>query len=104
MSPNPNYTAGRRFEYERLKYWKEVMDHTCLRTAGSHGFADLITISPFGDVQFIQCKRVSTQAEATQLLKEFKKNPPLWHRPNACYDQVMEVRVKGNKEIQSVRV
>lgn len=91
--PNKNYLAGRRIEYQRMKHWKSLK-HEVLRTTGSHGFADLITVSMQGYVYFIQCKRVQTKAHAERLIKEFKTNPPLGHRYAAEYHQIIEVSVK----------
>ena len=91
--PNSNYLAGRRAEYQRMKYWKS-QHHDVLRTAGSHGFADLITISDRGEVYFIQVKRCQTKAQAERLIAQFKARPPLGDRYHARYFQMIEVSVK----------
>ena len=47
------YHKGRRFEYQ-VKKWLEGKGFLTLRTAGSHGFADLIAIGKLGEVIFFQ--------------------------------------------------
>ena len=60
-SNNTNYRKGASFEYA-CKGKLENQGYTVLRTAGSHGFADLIAIKPSDGQQlkdrilFIQCK------------------------------------------------
>lgn len=100
MSPNSNYLAGRRFEYERMKHWRN-QKHDVMRTAGSHGLFDIVTIAPSGDVQLIQCKRCDNEASALRLVRNFKDRPPLGHRTHAKYHQGIEIRVKGDKEVIS---
>ena len=54
--PNRNYERGRRKEY-KLKKLLESKGNIVLRTAGSHGFADLISIDKENKViNFIQVK------------------------------------------------
>lgn len=93
--PNSNYQAGVRFERERMNHYKTALGHDVMRTAGSHGLFDVITISKGGDIQLLQCKVVSTQAEANRLIKAFKANPPLGQRERARYHQVLAVKVRG---------
>lgn len=101
--PNSNYIRGRAFEYERLKYYKEVMKHDCLRTAGSHGAWDLISIdSVRGIVTLIQCKVCQDNTTKGRLLRNFRANPP--YAPMEGIHQVMEVKVIGSKEVHSVTV
>ena len=100
MSPNTNYLIGRRQEYARAKHWRDC-GHVVLRTAGSHGFADLITISPAGDVQFIQVKRCDKEAQALRLIKQFKESPPLGIRIRGSYYQRIEVYCKETKKVVS---
>ena len=98
--PNPNYQAGVRFERERMKHYVS-QGYAVMRTAGSHGFYDVIAFSP-RSVMAIQCKVVATQTQATKLLKDFKASPPM-----SCvtsFIQVMEVKVKGSREVQRVMV
>jgi Holliday junction resolvase len=53
---NQNYEKGRRKEY-KLKKELEREGLIVLRTAGSHGFADLIAIDKsIRIIRFIQCK------------------------------------------------
>jgi Holliday junction resolvase-like predicted endonuclease len=47
------YHKGRRFEYQ-VKKWLEEKGYIVLRTAGSHGFADLIAVGKNGEVIFYQ--------------------------------------------------
>lgn len=58
--PNKNYVNGRAKEYRVKKQWEKA-GYTVLRTAGSHGFADLIAVKDKDglrgkEVVFIQCK------------------------------------------------
>ncbi len=98
--PNANYLRGVRFERERQQAY-EIEGWDCMRTAGSHGGADLIAISPKGDVRLIQCKVTSDVASVDRLFKSFRERPPFGHRERARYHQVMEVKIKGSKEIHS---
>lgn len=53
---NKNYRSGRAKEY-RIKKQYEKAGMIVLRTAGSHGFADLIVIDKNKKtISFIQCK------------------------------------------------
>jgi len=101
--PNKNYLRGRRFEYERLKYYKEVMKHDALRTAGSHGTWDIVDIdSARGIVNFIQCKVVSSESTAKRLLSNFKSSPP--YPPAVNFHQTLEVKVTGSTEVHCVTI
>ena len=100
VSPNPNYIAGRAFEYERMAHYKSL-GYEVMRTAGSHGLFDIIAISPLGSVEFIQCKRVSTKAEAELLIKKFKENPPIEIKYTTQFHQVLEVKIKGSTKVIS---
>jgi len=51
-----NYKRGRSKEYDVAKILEKA-GYEVLRTAGSHGFADVIAVGPTG-VRFIQVKRV----------------------------------------------
>lgn len=54
--PNRNYLKGRAKEW-KVRKDLEIMGWKVLRTAGSHGFADLIAINPrTKQIRFIQCK------------------------------------------------
>lgn len=53
---NKNYIAGRNKEY-KVKRDLEKQGYIVLRTAGSHGFADLIAVDRMRrKILFIQCK------------------------------------------------
>jgi hypothetical protein len=97
--PNKKYLSGRRLEYESMRRW-ETKEYHCMRTAGSHGQFDVIAIRWERKPEFIQCKRVSTVSQANRLLKSFKEVTI----PSLYYHQVMEVKVKGSKEILTVTV
>lgn len=67
---NPRYLSGRRFEYE-TKHLMERQGYTTLRTAGSHGFADIIAFNQ-EHIKFIQCKCVKNAEKQTKsILKEY---------------------------------
>ena len=101
--PNANYLAGRRFEYERMKHYREVMKHDVVRTAGSHGAWDLVAIDPpRGIVTLIQCKVCATPRAATLLLDRFRDSPP--YQPMARVHQCLEVKVKGSTEVHAATV
>jgi hypothetical protein len=51
-------------------------------------------------VQFIQCKRVDTDQAAKAMIKKFKKNPPMPTGPH--WNLVLEIHVKGSREVYSV--
>lgn len=73
--PNYNYQAGRATEYAIRKRMKREGYLEVLRTAGSHGFADLVGIHKDGSVHFVQCKRVETKKDAEKIIKGFKASP-----------------------------
>ncbi len=95
---NKNYQAGRRFEYERRNAWI-AYGYEVVRASGSHGSFDLICLQSNQVPVLIQCKRVSTMAEAKRLMASFESHPPL--QPSIKYVQIMEVKVKGKGEILS---
>lgn len=97
--PNPNYIAGRSFEYATMSQWKEKQ-YSCIRASGSHGEYDVIAYRVDRKPEFIQCKVVTTEAEASRLIKEFKK----YTIPSSHYHQSIAVRIKGSKDILSVTV
>lgn len=72
------------------------------RASGSHGDFDLVGIprSNTGPCVGIQCKYTKDLASARRLMKAFKANPPL---PPGEHVQILEVRVKGEREILEVR-
>lgn len=65
---NKNYVKGRRKEYTVRKFLQSKKWIT-LRTAGSHGFADLIAVKK-GRIRFIQCKPDNFGKKAQQMLEE----------------------------------
>ena len=102
--PNRNYERGVRWE-RKLKKQLEAKGCTVLRTAGSHGFADLVSIDPYGNVNFIQCKIVKTRSMANSIIKKFQKYLPL-PRNNAAgeavsYGQFIYVWI-ANEHVQVV--
>ena len=69
--PNKNYQKGRRKEYA-LKRKLESEGWLVLRSAGSHGFADLVAISET-KVIFIQCKPDNfSDLDKSRLLEKYK--------------------------------
>ena len=98
--PNSNYRAGRAFEYA-VKKTLERENYIVLRTAGSHGFADLVAIDPIPleKVAFIQCKIVKTEAAMKSLVKKFKENPPLRKSPH--WQCLLVVKIKGERGVKS---
>ncbi len=66
-----NYEKGRAKEY-RLKKKYEKMGYTVLRTAGSHGFADLIAVGKV-TVVFIQSKPKKFSETQKKKLEEENK-------------------------------
>lgn len=71
---NVNYRRGRAKEY-RLKKKYEKKGFIVLRTAGSHGFADLIAIKQdgfFNHIVFIQAKPKNfNKKESERLYKKY---------------------------------
>ena len=68
--PNANYQKGRRKEYS-LKKKFEREGFIVLRTAGSHGFADLIAIDRDARViKFIQCKPDNFSEMSKEMLEK----------------------------------
>ena len=74
---NSKYVKGRKKEY-KIKKEFEDKGYIVLRTAGSHGFTDLICIKkPKGneikEIRFIQCKPDNfPSSEEKKLLKEYE--------------------------------
>lgn len=93
--PNPNYNAGRQQEYVVRKRMLKAGMLAVLRTAGSHGFADLIGVHRSGRVHFVQVKRVQNNAQAKRLVRHFTQNPPL---PKGEYSQILTIYVSESRE------
>jgi len=102
MSPNNNYRAGRRFEYQRRLFYKKSGYEDVIRASGSHGAFDLLCFNSDRPVLAVQCKRVETMAEARRLLQRFKESPP--YLANEFFTQVMDVYVKKDREVVSAEI
>jgi Holliday junction resolvase len=76
--------------------WEE-QGYNVVRTAGSHGLYDVVAFRADRKPEFIQCKRVETEAEAKRLIDKFRKSV----YPSSFFHQVIEVKVKGAKGILS---
>lgn len=73
--PNSRYVKGRKKEY-RIKKEYEKAGWIVLRTAGSHGFADLVAIHIENrTIRFIQCK--SDKFPESMKKKTLKENEEL---------------------------
>ncbi len=77
---NKNYVRGRAKEY-RLKKKYGKLGYVVLRTAGSHGFADLIAIGT--EIRFIQVK--PKKFSDGQKLKLLKENAWINHKEKRCW-------------------
>lgn len=97
--PNKNYQAGRRFEYEVMRYW-ESREYEAMRTSGSHGSFDIIAIRADRKPEFVQCKRVSTEAEGRRLIRNFKEEV----FPSLYFHQSMFVKVKGTANPMTITI
>jgi Holliday junction resolvase len=77
---NTNYNRGVRWE-RAVKAAYEAKGYTVLRTAGSHGFADLVAIQPYKPVRVLQCKclKTGTIAQAERIVQKFLAAPPFPH-------------------------
>ena len=69
--PNKNYLRGRRLEWQ-VKKDLEADGWTVMRTAGSHGFADLIALRD-DTIRFIQCKTIASQKGSGTKITQLKK-------------------------------
>ena len=101
---NLNYQAGRRLEYGRRKHWQK-RGFEVVRSSGSHGIWDLCGVrleDPEHPVMFIQCKRAGTVSQAKALLTRFEKKPPMLK--SSHWMMILEVQVKGSKEVLSVTI
>lgn len=92
MSPNRNYLAGRRLEWDIANQMREK-GYKVIRASASRGEFDLVCYKP-GSTIFIQAKRVSKKSEMERMLKTWVKNPP--EKPGEVnFVQQLWVRVKG---------
>lgn len=64
-----------------------------MRTAGSHGFADIVAVKHNEPVNFVQCKRTESKSEAKRLADRFKDAPP--YPKNEHFNQWLYIKVKG---------
>lgn len=96
--PNKNYLAGVRLEREVIKI-KNLKGLKASRTAGSHGEFDVIAWGK-GKPAFVQCKRVTTEAQAKALVKEFLSTTI----PNSYYHQELCIRIKGARDLEWVTI
>jgi Holliday junction resolvase len=72
---NKNYLRGRRNEYKAIKILTTA-GYYCIRSAGSHGFWDIIALSKTG-IRLIQCKTNGHyNAIDIEKIQEFKDYPP----------------------------
>src|SRR5438477_6529671 len=94
--PNSNYRSGVRTERQRKKWW-ESKGFATIRAAGSHGFWDLVCVSPNEQVYLVQVKRCETKAQARRLMDRFRESPSIPNGPH--YKQVMEVYVAKTREV-----
>lgn len=104
MSPNVHYRVGARLEYGRRKHWQK-RGFEVVRSSGSHGIWDLCGVrleDPTYPVIFIQCKRAATKSEATRIINNFKKSPPMPRSEH--WKMILEVQIKGSSEILSVEL
>lgn len=89
--PNRNYIAGRNFEYATMRTW-EKSGFKCIRASGSHGEYDVIAYRLHHYPVFLQCKVVTTEAEANRLIKAWKEDT----RPSKTYCQFLTIKIKGS--------
>jgi len=76
---NPNYIAGRNFEYEVMAHYRKL-GYYCFRSAGSHSEADIICLKQrvtdwdeYYMPLVIQCKRYTgSKPKPSESFKEFK--------------------------------
>lgn len=87
---NSNYNRGVRFERQVMAEWT-ARGYQVSRTAGSHSSWDVIAYRSDHPVVLIQCKclKTGTVAQAINLVKNFKAEPPLF--PSRFFHQVIEV-------------
>lgn len=88
-------------EYDTMKRW-ERKGYKVVRSAGSHGIWDVCAVRPNTPVALIQCKLVADERIANSLLKKFRQAPPLM--PDTHYHQILEVKIRGSKDVLSCTV
>jgi hypothetical protein len=81
--PNRNYVNGRNYEYKCMRTL-EAEGYATIRTAGSHGFADVIGFKLGVPVRCIQIKRTKSPSQLRRLLSQFK--PEHIDNPSDTYE------------------
>lgn len=97
--PNKNYLTGVRLERARKKFWEES-GFVVIRASGSHGAFDLVALPKVNTgtkAAAIQCKRVSTDAEAHSLANKWLRGPKL-----TSQHEILEIQVKGAAAVDSI--
>lgn len=77
---NKNYLSGRRFEY-KVKHLYEQKGWVVLRTAGSHGFADLVCLKKQNDqlrILFLQLKTFDMSLRKENEISDFWQQTFAW--------------------------
>lgn len=75
-----------------------------MRTAGSHGFADIIAIKYFGsrtEIRFIQCKTSYKEENVKKLLRECVKKSPIkftWNAGPVRFTQELIIKIMGSSQ------
>lgn len=99
--PNRHYLRGRRLEYQ-VKKDLENQGWTVMRTAGSHGFADLIALRD-DKIRFIQCKTLASAKNSGTKIKQLKREV-LTKFPEAGLASVQHeliIKINGIKEYET---
>lgn len=91
------YRRGRRLEYQ-VKKDLESEGWTVLRTAGSHGFADLVALRG-ANIKFIQCKLIAKQAQLNMVKKAVLSDLPKPGLADVSHELI--VKIKGTKNYES---
>ena len=87
-----NYRRGSAFE-RKVKEMLELDGYYVVRSAGSHGVADLVAVKP-GEVLFVQCKTTGISAAECNVLVE----------TSAQYGAVPVVAVKRGRKTEIYRL
>lgn len=96
--PNRNYLRGRAREYA-IKKALESQGLICLRTAGSHGFADLIALdTSMNVINFIQVKPKAMSIRAkTALQSKISWVERVWQGRVHVVSLVKEIKLENLK-------
>ena len=87
-----NYRRGSAFE-RRVKEMLELEGYYVVRSAGSHGVADLVAVKP-GEVLFVQCKTSKISAAECDILI----------KTSAQYGAIPVVAVKRGRKAEICRL